>query len=50
MGLSGGSVVKNPPAKAGDVGLILVGRPSWRGGMATHFQYYSLENLIDRGA
>ena len=49
-GFPGGSVVKNPPANAGDVGLIPgCGRPSG-GGNGNPLQYYSLENLIDRGA
>ena len=44
MGFPGGSVVKNPPANAGDVGLILVG------GHGNPLQYSCLENPMDRGA
>ena len=46
----GGSVVKNPPASAGDVGLI----PGWGrspgGGNGNPLQYSCLENPMDRGA
>ena len=52
MGFPGGSVVKNPPANAGDTrdtGLI----PGWGrspgGGNGNPFQY-CLENATDRGA
>ena len=44
----GGSVVKNPPAKAGDMGLI----PGWGRspgeGNGNPFQYSCLENPMDR--
>ena len=48
MGFHGGSVVKNPPANAGDVGLIPgSGRsPGERNG--NPLQYSCLENLMDR--
>ena len=50
MGFPGGSVVKNPPANAGDMGLIpRLGRfPEGRHG--NPLQYSCLENLMDRGA
>ena len=43
-GLPGGSVVKNPPANAGDVGLIL------GEGNGNPFQYSFLGNPMDRAA
>ena len=50
MGFSGGSVVKNPPTNAGDVGSI----PGWGrspgGGHGNPLQYSCLENPMDRGA
>ena len=47
LGLSGGSVVKNPPANAGDVGPILgLGRSPGEG-LATHS---CLGNSTDREA
>ena len=49
MGFPGGSVVKNPPASAGDVGLI----PEWGrspgGGHGNPLQYFCLGNPMDRG-
>ena len=50
MGFPGGSVVKNPPANAGDMGLIpRLGRfPEGRHG--NPLQYSFLENPMDRGA
>ena len=50
MSLPGGSEVKNPPANAGDMGLI-----SWSGrssgvGNGNPLQYLCLENPTDRGA
>ena len=46
----GGSVVKNLPANAGDLGLIpRLGR-SPRGGNGNPLQYSCLENPMDRGA
>jgi len=47
MGLPGGSVVKNPPADAGDMGSI-PGFPGERNGNPR--QYSCLENPTDRGA
>ena len=44
MGFPGGSVVKKPPANAGDIDLI----PG--GGNGNPLQYSCLENPIDRGA
>ena len=49
-GFLGGSVVKNPPAKAGDVGLIPGLGRSPRGENDDTFQYSFLENPMDRGA
>ena len=53
MGFPGGSVVKNPPASAGDIGdsgLI----PGWGRspglGNGNPFQYSCLENSMDGGA
>ena len=49
-GLPGGSVVKNPAAKAGDVGSIPgLGRSSGEGN-GNPLQYSCLENPMDRGA
>ena len=50
MGFPDGSVVKNPPANAGDVGLIprLGGSP--REGNGNPFQYSCLENPMGKGA
>ena len=53
MSFPGGSVVKNPPANAGDIGDtgLIPGSgisPSERNGNS--LQYSSLENLMDRGA
>ena len=44
LGFPGGSVVKNPPANAGDVGSIL------GGGHGIPHQYSCPENSMDRGA
>ena len=48
-GFSGGSVVKNPPANAGDAGLIpRLGRfPGEVNGY--ELRYFCLENPMDRG-
>ena len=43
-------MVKNPPAKAGDVGLIPGLGRSPRGENGDIFQYSCLENPMDRGA
>ena len=49
-GLPGGSVVKNPLASAGDLGLIPgLGRPPG-GGHGSPLWYSCLENPMDRGA
>ena len=51
MGFPGGSVVKNSPANAGDVGLIPgSGRSSREGNGSNPFQYSCLENPMDSGA
>ena len=50
MGFPGGSVVKNLPAKAGDVGLNPELGRSPGGGNGNPFQYSYLENPMDRGA
>ena len=53
MGLPGGSVVKNPPANAGDpgdVGSIPGTGRSPRGRNGNPLQYSCLENPMDRGA
>ena len=53
MGFPGVSVVKNPPANAGNVrnmGLIPGSGGSPGGGNSNPLQYSSLENLMDRGA
>ena len=49
MGFLGGSVVKNPPANAGDTGLIPgLGRSPGEGN-GYPLQYSCLENSMDRG-
>ena len=50
MGLPSGSVVKNQPANAGDVGLIPGSGRSPGGGHGNPLQYSCLENPMDRGA
>ena len=53
LGFPGDSVVKNPPAKAGDsrdVGSIPRSRQSPEGGNSSPLQYSCLENPMDRGA
>ena len=50
MGFPGGSVVKNPPAKAGEVRLIPGSRRSLEEGNCNPFSYSCLENPMDRGA
>ena len=50
MGFPGGSVVKNPPANAGDMGSIPgLGRSPGEGN-DNPLQYSCLENAIDKGA
>ena len=46
---SGGSVVKNLPANAGDTGLTLGLGRSLGGRNGNPFQFYCLENPMDRG-
>ena len=46
----GGSVVKNPPANAGDVGLIPGSGRCPEEGNGNPLQYSCLENPKDRGA
>ena len=49
-GFPGGPVVKNPPASAGDPGLIPgVGRSPGKGN-SSPLQYFCLGNPMDRGA
>ena len=53
MGFQGGSVVKNPPASAGDVGdlgSIPGSRRSLGAGNDNPLQYSCLENSTDKGA
>ena len=52
-GFPGGSVVKNPPANAGDIGdagLIPGSERSPGSGNGNPLQYSCLENSMDRGA
>ena len=50
MGFPGGSVIKNPPANAGDTDLIPgFGRPPGEGN-GNPFQYSCLGSPMDRGA
>ena len=50
LGFSGGSVVKNPPANAGNVSSIPGLGRSPGGGNGTQLQYSCLGNPMDRGA
>ena len=50
LGFSGDAVVKNPPANAGDTGLIPALERSPREENDCPFQYSSLGNPMDRGA
>ena len=53
MGFPGGSLVKNPPANAGDIGdagLIPESERSSGSGNGNPLQYSCLENSMDRGA
>ena len=47
---TGGSAVKNPPAKAGDTGLIPGSIRCLGEGNGNPLQYSCLENPMDRGA
>ena len=49
VGFPGGSVVKNPPASAGEDSILESGR-SPGGGNGNPFQYSCLGNSMDRGA
>ena len=49
-GFPGGSVVKNPPANAGDPGSIPESGRSPGEGNGDPIQYACLENPMDRGA
>ena len=49
-GFPGGSVVKNPPANAGDVSLIPGSGGSSGEGNGNPLQYSCLENSLNRGA
>ena len=49
-GFPGSSVVKNPPANVGDMGLIPGSGRSPGGGYGNPLQYSRLENPMDRGA
>ena len=49
-GFSSGSVVKNPPANAGDAGSIPGSGRSPGGGHGNPLQYSCWENPMDRGA
>ena len=50
LGFPGGSVVKNPPAKAGNTGSILGLGKSPAGGNGNPLQYSCLGNSMERGA
>ena len=50
MGFPGGSVVKNLPADARDMGSVLALGRSLGGGNGNPLQYSCLGNLKDRGA
>ena len=49
LGFPGGSVVKNPPADAGDMGSVLGSGRSSGEGNGNPLQYSCLENPMDRG-
>ena len=48
MGFPGGSVVENPPAKAGDVSSIPESERSLGGGIGNLLQYSCLENSMNK--
>ena len=50
LSFPGGSVVKNPPVSAGDVGLIPGSGRSPGEGNGNSLQYPCLGNSVDRGA
>ena len=47
VGFPGASVVENPPANAGDAGLIPGSGRSLGGGLSNPLQYSCLENPMD---
>ena len=49
LGFPGGSAVRNPPAKAGDAGLITASGRSPGEGNCNPLHYSCLENSMDRG-
>ena len=50
LGFPGGSVVKNPPANAGDAGLFPTLGSTPGVGNGNPLQHFCLENSMDRGA
>ena len=50
LGFPGGSMVKNPPASAGDLNSIPVSGRSPGEGNGNSLQYSCLGNFMDRGA
>ena len=50
MGFPGGSVVKNTPANAGDVGSVPGSGKTPEEGNGNPLQYSGLENSMERGA
>ena len=50
MGFPGGSVVKNTPANAGDVGSVPGSGKTPEEGNGNPLQYSCLENSMERGA
>ena len=50
LGFPGSTVVKNPPANAGDLGMIPGSGRSPGEGNGNTLQYFCLENPMDRGA
>ena len=50
MGFPGGSVIKNLPANAGDMGVIPGSEDTPEGGKGNPLQYSCLGNPVDRGA
>ena len=49
LGFPSGSVIKNPPANAGDTGLILGSGRSPGGGIGNPLQFSCLKNSLDSG-
>ena len=50
VGFPSGSMIKNPPTNAGDMGSIPVSGRSPEERNGNSFQYFCLENPMDRGA